>query len=100
MDVLVYVLEMSMSKPFIWLLQLLALYLSPFTLQQPPLLLRKICGVPISAYPPTPSSQLCYKQSRTQMPRASSTCEPNCSLRPCGMLVGPGAHVHPFVHVH
>lgn len=95
-----YALEMSVSKSFIRQLQIISLYLSPFTFQQPPLFLRKICGVLISAHLPTPSSQLLFKPSRTQMPRVSSSCEPNCRLRPYGKPVRLGAHAQAFVHVH
>lgn len=90
MGVLVYALEMSVSKPFTVLLQILSLHVSPLTLQQPPLTLREICGVfvSVSARGPPPAPSFLINDAESRCPGLSQLVSVTAASGPVGCRWG------------
>lgn len=98
MSVLVYALHISVSKTFIRLLQIISICL---------LLLSISVLYPFGKFVERSFQPICLSPAPSFVigqakpgPRASSSCEPNHSLRLCGVQVGLGVQGHTCVHVH
>ena len=85
------------------------LFLSPFTLPQPPLLLKEICGVLISAHSPipTPSFSINYAEPKypglpqlVSITAASGPVGCQWDWEPTGMCVWAYTHTHTHTHTH
>lgn len=108
-----YVLEMSVSKPFIWLLQLIALCSSPFTLQQPPLSLGKSVVCPFQPIHPPPIPGFVINKAEPRGPGLPRLVSLTAAAGPAGcwwgwepmcthlcMYTSVSTRTHTYIHTH